>query len=157
MLTQVELARLFKKSRETIRLWEKAGMPSRKGGFVLADCIEWREEMIRQESLQPEEVDEAKERARKMKADADFSELKVQQMRGELMPATQVEADMERLCAMVRARVLSVRGRWAPKVIRLDSMAEATAVLDALAADVLDALRDGADDLDEEPEAEEAA
>jgi phage terminase Nu1 subunit (DNA packaging protein) len=158
LLTQAAIALAFKKSRETIRLWEKAGMPSRKGGFVLADCIEWREEVVRQESLRPEEVDEAKERARKMRADADLSELKVQQMRAELIPASKVEQDMERLCAMVRARVLAVRGRWAPKIIRLDTMAAATAVLDALAADVLDALRDGADDLEDDvSDTEEAA
>lgn len=121
--------------------------------YRLSEVIPWRERTRGRE----ERPDVAAEQARKLRADADLAELKVREMRGELVPVSKVERDMERLCAMVRSRVLSVRGRWAPKVMRLETMAEATSTLDALAADVLDALRAGADELDEEPPTEEAA
>lgn len=151
-----DLVRYYDVDERTVKRWVEAGCPHRKAHrrleFLLSEVIPWRREQDRKELRQSSTPKMDEEQARKMRADADLSELKVLQMRGELIPATRVEQDMERLCAMVRARVLSVRGRWAPKIMRLGAMAEAAAVLDALAADVLDALRAGADDLDEEPE-----
>ena len=157
-VTRTALAALFGVDVRTVDNWLTVGCPAVKRSgrtmYLLSEVIPWRRDQDRRETRSTPKIDE--EQARKMRADADLSELKVQQMRGELLPVADVERDMERLCAMVRARVLAVRGRWAPKIIRLETMAEATSALDALAADVLDALRDGADDL-EEPDAEEAA
>ena len=157
LLTQVELAREFKKSRETIRLWAKAGMPSRRGGYVLADCIEWREAQIREEAKSGETPDEAKERARKMAADADISELKRDELRGALVQGDQVDRTWERTLGVLDSRMTAARGKWAPKLIGLASMAESTAVMDALISDLRAAFVDGADELEEGDEAEEAA
>lgn len=155
-VSQKELAALFGVSTETIRLWGKQGMPSYRDGYTPAECVQWRREQDKADAAARERPDLQEEQARKMRADADLSELKRDQMRGDLVPASDVEQRQERLCAYVRARVLSVRGKWAPKVMGLGTMAEATAVLDALANDILAALREQADELDE-PETEEVA
>jgi hypothetical protein len=132
-------------------------MPQRGVGYVLADCVQWRREKDKADARASTAPDIAAEQARKMKADADLSELKVQQMRGDLVPSIDVVREMDRLCAVLRARVLSIRGRWAPKILGLATMAEAATVLDRLSADVLEALREGADELEEEEPAEEEA
>lgn len=153
-----QVAALFARDERTVKRWVAAGAPHRKVNgrlmFLLSELIPWRESQLRTD----DKPDLAAEQARKMRADADLSELKVSQMRGDLVPAVDVEARMERLCAYVRARVLGVRGRWAPKVLGVGSMAEATAALDGLAGDILAALREGADELDEdEPSTDEVA
>ncbi len=151
-----ELAALYAVEYRTVQNWVAAGCPHRKRSrrleFLLSEVVPWRREQDKRESRGGDAPDLAQEQARKTRADADLSELKVQKMRGSLIAASDVEHEMERLCSVLRARVLSVRGRWAPKVIGLSTMAEATATLDALANDVLDALRGGADDLEEPDE-----
>lgn len=155
-VTQKALAALFGVTTETIRLWGKQGMPSYRDGYTPAECVQWRREQDKADASARERPDFDVEQARKMRADADLAELKRDQMRGDLVPAVDVERRMERLCAYLRVRVLGIRGKWAPKVLGLGTMAEATATLDALASDVLAALRENADDLDE-PDTEEVA
>lgn len=156
-VTQKALAALFGVTTETIRLWGKQGMPSYRDGYTPAECVQWRREQDKADANARERPDLAEEQARKMRADADLSELKRDQMRGELVPAVDVERQMERLCAYVRVRVLGIRGKWAPKVLGLGTMAEATATLDALASDILEALREQADDADDTNDEEAAA
>lgn len=162
-VTQSEAASRLGLSPQAIGQWvRRPGAPvvTRRG---VAHCLwpefpRWREqELARQVRDEGKSADLAVEQARKMKADADLAELKRDQMRGDLVPAGEVEQRQERLCAYVRARVLSVRGKWAPKVLGLGTMAEATAVLDALASDVLAALREQADELDDDDPNEEVA
>lgn len=154
-----ELAALYAVEYRTVQNWVAAGCPHRKRSrrleFLLSEVVPWRRDQDKRESRGGDAPDLAQEQARKTRADADLSELKVQKMRGSLIAASDVEHEMERLCNVLRARVLSVRGRWAPKVLGLTSMAEATSTLDALANDVLDALRGGADDLEESDEEDE--
>lgn len=151
VLTQAALAKVFRKSRETIRQWEKAGMPRRRDGFVLEDCIEWREAKIRDEAKRDDEaLDEVKERARKLKEDADRLALDNARKRRELVPAHQVTQHWERVLGVLRSRILAARGRWAPRIMGLGTMAEATQTLDALADDLLAVLRESADGLEED-------
>jgi hypothetical protein len=124
--------------------------------FVVGEVVDWRLEQARASARGSEKADLVEEQARKMRADADLSELKRDQMRGELVAAGEVEKRIERLCAYMRVRVLGIRGRWAPKVMGLGTMQEATATLDALALDILAVLHDQADELDD-PDTEEVA
>lgn len=156
-VTQKALAALFGVTTETIRLWGKQGMPSYRDGYTPAECVQWRREQDKADASARERPDFDVEQARKMRADADLAELKRDQMRGDLVPAVDVERRMERLCAYLRVRVLGIRGKWAPKVLGLGTMAEATTTLDALASDVLAALREGADELDDDEPTEEVA
>jgi phage terminase Nu1 subunit (DNA packaging protein) len=154
-----EIMKLFDVSDVTIDNWRADGMPHQKVNgrlrFKPHECVAWRRAKDREEQRKKDSDAEGVEASlrRKAAADADLAELKRDQMRGELVPVADYRREVERLCSMVRARVLSVRGRWAPRVIGLSGMAEATAVLDELAADVLKSLEEGGDEL----ESEEAA
>lgn len=109
-VTQKALAALFGVTTETIRLWGKQGMPSYRDGYTPAECVQWRREQDKADANARERPDLAEEQARKMRADADLSELKRDQMRGELVPAVDVERQMERLCAHL-PRIPSTRTR----------------------------------------------
>lgn len=146
-----EIADVFGVDLESIRLWRTKGMPHRlvsnRPRFVVAECVRWRREQDKKESRETASPDEAKERTRKLAADADMAELRLRQKRGELVAVAEVERTVDRLVSTVRARVLAIRGRWAPRMIALPDMPAATATLDELAMDILSALTDGADDV----------
>jgi phage terminase Nu1 subunit (DNA packaging protein) len=158
-----EIAELFGVDTDTIHLWRKKGMPHRqKSGrprFEVAVCVQWRRAQDKRDQREATSPDEAKERTRKLSADADLAELKVRQRLGELVPIVDVERQTDRLVSIIRARVLSIRGRWAPRVIGLATMAQASTTLDGLTADILASLAEGADELqaDSEHDDSEAA
>jgi phage terminase Nu1 subunit (DNA packaging protein) len=154
LLGSTDLAKALKVTRQAVHKWVKDGLPHRveKGTarFDLAEVVDWRIEQARHQAREGSDL--GTEQARKMSADADIAEMKRDQLRGDLVPAVDVERRMERLCAYVRVRVLGVRGKWSPKVLGLGTMADATATMDALASDILEALRDQADELDDADE-----
>lgn len=160
-VSTAELARAFGVDERTIRNWVALGCPqrmrSKRPAYMLSEVIAWRRKQDQIDARGSEKPDLAAEQARKLRADADLAELKVQERRGELVPAADVERQMERLCGTLRSRVLGVRGRWAPRILGLGTMPDATRVLDELANDVLEALRSAGDELtsdeagDEEP------
>lgn len=162
-LTQRALAALFDVDARTIRNWTEAGCPTRRLSgrpmYLLSEVIPWRREKDREEARGGESLDEARERARKLKEDADRLALANAQRRRELVPAHQVAAQWERTLGVCRSRILAARGKWAPRVLGLGTMAEATAVLDQLADDLLATLRDGADEVEaaDDESAEDAA
>lgn len=166
-ISTAELARIFGVDERTIRNWVALGCPqrmrSKRPAYLLSEVVPWRRQRDKVESA-TDKPDLAAEQARKLRADADLAELKVQERRAELVPAANVERQMERLCATLRSRVLGVRGRWAPRILGLGTMPDATRVLDELANYVLEALRSAADELeveesgeDDPPPADEAA
>lgn len=169
VISTAALARAFGVDERTIRNWVALGCPqrmrSKRPAYLLSEVIAWRRERDRIERQATERPDIAAEQARKLRADADLAELKVQERRGELVPAMHVERQMERLCSVLRSRVLGIRGRWAARVMGLGTMADATRVLDDLASDIIDALRGAADELEvdgedgggDDPHAEDAA
>jgi phage terminase Nu1 subunit (DNA packaging protein) len=152
-----DLAALFDVDQKTLKRWLASGMPHRmreqRIEVQASKCVQWRRVEDKREQRASESPGEAKERTRKLSADADLAELRLAERRGELVPVAEVEAEMSRLCQAVRARILGARGRWAPRVIGLAGMREATQALDALALDLLKALESGAVDI----EAEDAA
>lgn len=147
-----ELAQLFDVDERTIRNWARLGCPqrmrSKRPMYVLSEVIAWRRQRDRVEASSADRPDLAQEQARKLRADADLAELKVQERRGDLVPAANVEQQMERVCLVLRSRVLSMRGRWAPRLIGLGSMIEAATVVDQLTTELLDSLLSAADELD---------
>lgn len=151
-VTAAELCDLLGVKHPTVSSWVAAGCPHRKRGtryeFVVSEVSDWRLDRAKRTARDETAPDEAAERARKMRADADYAELRVAERRGELVAADEVERAHERLCGVVRSRVLAIRGRWAPRVLGLAAIAEATSVMDALAADILAALQEGADEIE---------
>lgn len=93
---------------------------------------------------------------RRTEAEAALKELELAARRRDLVAVTDVLRSDARLFGVLRARVTAIRGKWAARVLGLSTMPEATATLDALADDVLAALADGADEV-ENDETQEAA
>ena len=94
--------------------------------------------------LRSDELDEAKERARKMRADADRSEMMAAKLRGELAPVAEMDAAVERLATAVRNEVTGLRSRFTLAVIGLQTPQEAAASLDDMAKQILGALASSA-------------
>jgi hypothetical protein len=130
----------------------QAGCPKRivsgSPSFLLSEVIPWRRAQDAKEQRGGASPKEDEERVRKLTADADYSELRVRERLRELVPAADMQRTLERLCAVLRARIVASRGKWSPRIIALGTMAEATAAMDALIADLLEALRDSADELE---------
>lgn len=147
-----EIADVFGVDSDTIGVWCGQGMPHRKSSgfrkFEVGRCVQWRLDKLKRDARDQSSPDEAKERVRKLAADADMAELKVKERRGELVPAVDVERQVDRLVATVRARVLSIRGRWAPRIIGITELGAASTTLDSLALDVLASLSESAGEIE---------
>jgi phage terminase Nu1 subunit (DNA packaging protein) len=158
-----EIAAVFDVDTDTIGLWRQAGMPQRKISgrprFEVAACVQWRREKDKKDARDTTAPDEGKQRARKIAADADLAELKVRERRGQLVQVDEAERQVGRVVTTIRARVLAIRGRWAPRILGLETMAQATSTLDAIATDILATLSESADEIleDEPPASDEGA
>src|SRR5687767_4905759 len=99
-LSQIALATLYDVDVRTIRNWVEAGCPERRlsgrPAYMLSDVIPWRRTQDQIEARGGESLDEAKERARKLKEDADGKALDNAKKRRELVPADQVAMQWER-------------------------------------------------------------
>src|SRR5689334_14920481 len=71
----------------------------------------------------------AEARARRERANADLSEMQAARLRGELLPADQVSRAVTGAFARVRARMLSLPTKAAPRVVGKGSLAEVQALL----------------------------
>lgn len=123
------------------------------------DCainIRTREAKKQANELADIDIDEAKERARKMRADADRSEMAAAKLRGDLAPVVEMDAAVERLASAVAKEVNGLRSRFTMRVIGLTTPIEAAAVLDDMARQIMsalaDAASDGADDDTDDPD-----
>lgn len=156
-LSSDQIARLFDKDVRTTRRWVKAGAPHRKKEgrtlFLLSELIPWRERQLAME--QSSSPDEARERARKLRAEAGMAELRHRQMLGELVPAKDVEQTWELVLGVVRSRIDALRAKWAPRFLGLKTHLEAVVVLDEMAADLRASIVAGADELDAEGDTDE--
>jgi phage terminase Nu1 subunit (DNA packaging protein) len=156
-----ELADLFGVDTDSIGVWCGQGMPHRRASgmrkFEVAKCVQWRRSQDKRDTREGIAPDEGKQRARKLAAEAELAELKIRERKGELVSMVDAERQIERVVATIRGRILAIRGRWAPRVMGLATMAEATATLDALATDVMSALSESADEIPDDGEAEAAA
>ena len=155
-LTETELAEALEVDARELRAWRSDGCPHlmRSGRVLyrLPQVVAWREKR----AVDVLDADEAKERARKMRADADRSEMAAAKLRGTLAPVADMDRAVEWLATAVRAEVTGLRQRFASRIIGLETPAEAAVVLDAMAEQILGGLRTAAtadeetDELDEE-------
>lgn len=147
-LTEVELADLLEiADGRQLRRWRAEGCPHvlRSGRVLyrLPQVQAWREER----AVRALDADETKERARKMRADADRAELIAARLRGELGPIAEMEEAVERLASAVRDEVRGLRARFTLSILGLTAPAEAAAVLDEMGHQILGALTTRAADL----------
>lgn len=157
-LTEKELAAELETDERTLRRWREDGCPHQRRSnrvlYRLPQVMAWLQDRARKEL----DADEAKERARKVRADADRSEMLAAKLRGELAPVSEMDAAVERLATAVRNEVAGLRSRFTLTVMGLQTPQEAAAVLDEMGRQILGALASAAE-ADEETDAtlEEAA
>lgn len=163
-VTGTALADLLGVTLRRVQQLAAEGMPSRTENgerrFVARECVQWvreRDVEAARKAATPADADEAKERALKMKADRELAELRLAERRRELVEVAAVLKSDERLFGVLRARVTGGRGKWAPRMLGLGTMAEATRVYDEWAADTLAALEQGADAIEDDDNEQEAA
>jgi hypothetical protein len=97
------------------------------------------------------EPDRAKAEARRAEAEASIAELKLAEMRGELIPICDVERELERVFTAVRARLLAMPPKLAP-VLSPEKPARARALLEGAVLEVLAELQALGDDQNEAEE-----
>jgi transposase len=155
--SQTEIAAEFRKSTRTIRNWQKSGMPHRmisgEPRYVLADCMAWREDRVREEAKADESPDEAKERARGLRAQADLRELELAERRGQLVAADVHDTAVETLVAGLAATAAGQLARFERDIVQATTPAEARLITQRIHA----ALMRGAQDYADVMEAEAAA
>lgn len=157
-LTEKELATEVEVDDRTVRRWREEGCPHQRRSnrvlYRLPQVLEWLQDRARKEL----DADEAKERARKMRADADRSEMLAAKLRREWAPVSEMHAAVERLATAVRNEVNGLRSRFTLAVVGLQSPQEAAAALDEMGKQILGALASAALDTDDaDDEMEEAA
>jgi phage terminase Nu1 subunit (DNA packaging protein) len=75
-------------------------------------------------------VGEREQRVRLLKADADLREIEPAKKRGQLVPLSDVEAEMTDLVLTTKARILAVAPRVAPELLGLTSRVMAHAIVE---------------------------
>jgi len=160
-LTEKEAAVALEKDERTLRAWREEGCPhSKRSGRILyrlPQVVEW----LQTRAVKVLDADEAKERARKMRADADRSEMLAAKLRAELAPVAAMDAAVEALASAVRNEVAGLRSRFTLQIVGLKTPQEAALMLDRMAAQILSGLAEQAsamaEDEDDGADLEDAA
>jgi hypothetical protein len=103
----------------------------------------------------PSEEDDQKLFIRKARAETEIVEAKSGQIKGELVPVSETEAELERAFTAVRARLLAIPPKLAP-ILSPENPAKARALLDAAVLEALAELEQ-TDVFDDESGGEEEA
>ena len=133
-LSQTDVAGLLNLSTRQVRNLETEGLPvhSRAGKkwYVWREVLEWdrqRKEAQAREATKPDDKPDSLWEAerRKAVADADMSELKVEQLRRTLIAEEDAVAEITRFCERVRAVILSMRSRYQGELLNIKTIPEA--------------------------------
>lgn len=130
----------------TGKLADGSSFPSRVSGrdrtFPSDRCFDWyvrykQEEALQRAAGKKEPANMAEAELRKAIADAEIAELKLQRLRGEIVPLDQYRRELRRVLSRVRARFQAIPGEYAPRILEPLDMARATMVLRDLVGSVL--------------------
>lgn len=136
--------------------WIQAGMPHRKRKtgtrIVSREANKWLREFIRTNAQAETSPDEAKERARKVSAEADLKELEVAERRKALIPVQEFEEFVESLLGGVAAVASGQLQRFEREMVRVASAGEARALTQKMHAALMEGGRQYAQQLDTEAE-----
>ena len=134
LVTQPQVAKIFRKNVRTIQRWEEEGFPRAPGKKVLyslPDCIEW---VLANE--QKGDFNEA--RTKKTEAEAQIKELELARLRGEMVPVSDVLAmvagPIEAVDAKLRTMPRLKAKAWSRRL--KITQAEAIALIRELAEEV---------------------
>jgi terminase small subunit / prophage DNA-packing protein len=116
----------------------KEGLPKEgRGQFDPVKCLLWYVRYL-QQALEKKSVPmadgafagEREQRVRLLRADADLREIELAKERGQLVPLSDVEAEMTDLVLTTKARILAVAPRVAPELLGLTSRVMAHAIVE---------------------------
>lgn len=154
-LSQRELAERLGVTTQTIVNWGGKGLPrSGDGRYPWAECFAWFLDMrIRTavERAKPaggdgEDAYQAA-RTRRAEAAAKLAELEVAKALGEVIPTEMHERRLALVCERLRAKLLNLAPSIAPRLVALETPAEALLELEPAVHDCMAALVLSADDL----------
>jgi phage terminase Nu1 subunit (DNA packaging protein) len=144
-ITHSEAARRLGMTQQSVGTWaSKPGAPvvMRKGKryCVWPQFPAWHREQIMRPQ-KPADMDDAK--IRKLAAEAELAELALEVQRGTLIPLDRHEQALLEFAGNIRAQLLTAPSRYAPRIVGLDTLPQAQALLDAMVRDVLQSVADG--------------
>lgn len=154
-----QLADLYNVDRRTVTNWINSdpACPSWKDGkerkFDTAAVAAWKEQQAVNRAVaavsrqDPENIDEAKRR--KLTAEALLAEIDVQERQGQLLPVDIVETVLGETCDRLRAVAINVPSNYGVRLEHLGvSSKDAQEALEAIADDMIQALRSVGDDIE---------
>lgn len=141
---------------------KKPDFPSRVRGnrrtFPVRRCVQWKIDHDVADaiaSMAPPKPSHDAE-LRKMAADAELAEIKVQKARGEVVPVADAIKEVKQSYSRVRARFASIPGEYGPRLLNLTSIPEVTRQLREMIGSVMVELQtDGSaftEEEDDEPD-----
>jgi phage terminase Nu1 subunit (DNA packaging protein) len=146
-----EIAEILGVEVRTITNWIKhhPDFPSRVDGkhrkFPIARCVTWKIDRAVADaiaSMAPKApADLADAEKRRAIADAEFAEIRVQKLRGEVVLVEDARKEVEAAFARVRARFVAIPGEYAPRFLNLTSVPQAVSNLRDLTSTVLSELQ----------------
>lgn len=145
MATQAECARLIGMSERRFRELLDEGVFERRpaGQYDFFEIVPAYCERLRSVAAGrgggEEQANKAIEDARKSRAQADLAEMKAAEMRGQLIPADQVQDAIHSAVKIMQTRLLAVAAKVAPRVGAKD-VAQAEKVINEEVCEALEAL-----------------
>jgi phage terminase Nu1 subunit (DNA packaging protein) len=130
--------------------------------FPIARCVTWKIDRAVADAIAamapPAPKDLAGAETRRAIADAEFSEMRVQKLRRELVPVAEGAKEIAEAYARVRTRFVAVPGEYGPRFLNLSSLPQSVAQLRDLVSTVLSELQQiHLSDEDEEGSADDDA
>lgn len=154
-VSQSDVAMILGLSTRQVSNLERAGMPYRaeknRKWYPLPDAVHWwrdREVSRAVSALEVSEIEALK--ARKLEAEAAQKEIELEELRGSLVAVEAVRATWSDVLSRLRAKIIAAKGSLAPRMVGHDTPREAKAVLDAAFDELLDELRETADEIEDE-------
>lgn len=148
---RAEIAFLLGVEERTITNWVRkhSDFPSRVQGrtrtFPVRRCLQWNQDRIVAEmvaSLGPAKPDDEEEAARRRAiAEAELAEIKVAKARAEVVNVQLALREIHDTFARVRSTALAKPGEYAPQILHLEDLGDATRVLRRLIDDLLSELQ----------------
>lgn len=107
----------------------QSGLPHRKRAsstrIVPREAIKWLRERDRVEAVAERALDEAKERARKIRAEADMKELQLAELRGVLVPSSEATTFLEGFVGGFSSVAAGQLGRFERDMVKVSTAGEA--------------------------------
>jgi phage terminase Nu1 subunit (DNA packaging protein) len=144
-ISRANLAALFEVDERTITNLAKEGMPKLSPGFFsLAASVRWYLKRERDKARAGRELNDLDlARKRKAIADAELAEHELATTRGEKVSLSAIGTTWSEIASGLRAQLLAVPGRYAPRTVGCNTLVESQRAWDAAIADVIGELRDG--------------